>query len=74
MDIGFGVNGYNTDKTQVYMFGGRPSHEVYAAHQGCMQVQSRVAELLWPGAVPSEIYGTVMNELDEGFKKRFHGI
>jgi Xaa-Pro aminopeptidase len=73
VDVGFGVNGYHTDKTQVYMFGGKPPEDVMNVHRGCMRVQRRVAELLRPGAIPSRIYDTVMSELNGDFKKGFMG-
>lgn len=73
VDIGFGVNGYHTDKTQVYMFGGKPDHEVIDAHRGCIEVQKRLAEQLKPGVIPSAIYSSVMDNLSEKFKENFMG-
>ena len=73
-DIAFGVNGYHSDKTQVYIFGGNPSDEILKAHRGCIDVQSRLRELLVPGAIPSDIYNTVMDELSEDFKINFMGF
>ncbi len=74
VDIGFGMNGYHTDKTQVYMFGAKPAEEIIQAHRKCIQVQSRTAEMLKPGAIPSEIYSTVTGELDSGFLQNFMGF
>ncbi len=74
VDIGFGMNGYHSDKTQVYQFGGRPSDETLAAHRKCREIQSRAADLLRPGAVPEAIYQTVMSELSEGFRQNFMGF
>jgi Xaa-Pro aminopeptidase len=36
-------------------------------------VQKRLASLLKPGAIPSEIYNTVIAELDDDFLKNFMG-
>jgi len=73
VDIGFGVNGYHTDKTQVYMFGGKPSNETIKAHRACMDIQSRLAECLAPGRIPSEIYNSIMDCLSDDFKINFMG-
>jgi Xaa-Pro aminopeptidase len=74
VDIGFAVNGYNTDKTQIYMFGAQPSEEALRAHQGCLDVQRRVAGALKPGAIPSEIYDGVMESLSGDFRQNFMGF
>lgn len=74
VDIGFGINGYHSDKTQVYQFGGRLSEEAVSAHSKCIEVQSRAAALLRPGAIPAEIYRTVMGELSGDFRRNFMGF
>lgn len=74
VDIGFGMSGYHSDKTQVYQFGGHPTAETVRAHRQCIEVQARTAALLKPGAVPAEVYQTVMNELSEDFKRNFMGF
>jgi len=74
LDIGFALEGYTTDKTQVY-FAGKASEMPDAVRRGhdlCMQVQQAVAERLVPGAIPSELYALslAMAEaagLSEGF-------
>lgn len=74
VDIGCAVDGYHTDKTMVYMFGGPPADEAVAAHRRCVQIQRELASLLKPGAVPSQIYGTVMANLDPAFLQDFMGF
>lgn len=74
VDIGFAMNGYNSDMTQVYMFGAKPSADVAKAHRACMDVQARLAERLKPGAVPAEIYNSEIENLPEDFKKNFMGF
>jgi len=74
VDIGFGMNGYHSDRTQVYMFGGTPSAEVVKAHRKCIEVQRRTAGLLKPGNKPSQIYETVMSGLDSDFLHNFMGF
>lgn len=73
-DIGYGVKGYHSDKTQVYMFGAKPSEEIVNAHRACIEVEKRTAELLRPGARPSDIYRTVMGELKPDFLRNFMGF
>lgn len=74
VDIGFGIEGYHSDRTQVYMFGDTPPAEVVKAHRKCIEVQRRTAGLLQPGNIPSRIYETVMSELDEDFLENFMGF
>lgn len=86
-DIGFCLEGYATDKTQVYWPGNSLPAEVASAHSFCMDIQAMLAEQLKPGAIPSELYRAAMAEAEkhnftEGFmaaghnKVRFlgHGI
>jgi Xaa-Pro aminopeptidase len=68
------VNGYNSDKTQVYMFGAKPSDEIVRAHRSCIEVQSRTAEMMKPGAIPADIYNAVMDSMGEDFKQDFMGF
>ncbi len=74
VDIGYGMNGYHSDKTQVYSFKQQPSADVSAAHNACIEVQQRLAALLEPGAIPADIYKTVNNELNDQFKQNFMGF
>lgn len=73
-DIAFGINGYHTDKTQVFMFGAAPSADVVKAHEGCINVQRNTARLLRPGAIPATIYNDIMSGLSEDFKNNFMGF
>ncbi len=34
IDIAYGINGYHSDKTQVYVFGGRPTAEMIKPSEG----------------------------------------
>ncbi len=72
-DIGCSVEGYSTDKTMTYMFGQRLPEEAIAAHQRCVELQNRLASLLKPGAIPSEIYARAMQSLDPVFLTNFMG-
>ncbi len=74
VDIAFAVNGYHSDKTQVYQFGGRPAEGTVKAHRACMEVQKRLAERLLPGAAASALYQDTMQGLPEDFKQNFMGF
>jgi len=57
IDVGFSLEGYQTDKTQIYWAGAGETipEGVRAAHDFCVELQQRLSEKLRPGAVPSEL-------------------
>ncbi|MFW5733609.1 MAG: M24 family metallopeptidase [Oceanidesulfovibrio sp.] len=76
-DIGFCLEGYQTDKTQVYWPGPRSSmpDELARAHDLCMRVQEEAARSLRPGAVPSAIYARSLEMAEEaGFSEGFMAL
>ncbi len=73
IDVVCGLDGYHTDKTQTYMFGGALDASAAAAHYQCVAIQEQVAERLRPGAIPSKIYQEVMTSLDDEFLVNFMG-
>ena len=73
VDIGCGYNGYHTDKTMTYVFGGSLPDEAVEIHRACVEIQNALATLLTPGAVPSEIYETIIAGLDSLFLENFMG-
>jgi Xaa-Pro aminopeptidase len=74
VDIGCAMDGYHTDKTMVYMFGRPLPEEVTAIHRRCVELERRLASMLKPGAIPSEIYARTMDSLDPEFLKNFMGF
>jgi Xaa-Pro aminopeptidase len=74
VDIGFGIKGYNSDISRVYIFGAKPTEEMVRVQRACIAVQNCIVELLRPGALPSDIYKTVMGELSDDFKRNFMGF
>lgn len=73
IDTGCGFEGYHSDKTMTYVFGRQlPKHAV-AHHQKCVDIQKRIAEMLRPGEIPANIYGKIMNSLDDDFLQNFMG-
>lgn len=63
IDNGFALEGYSTDKTQVYFAGKAAAipEAVRRGHDFCVRVQRAVAARLAPGAVPSELYALAMD-------------
>ena len=74
IDIGCGYKGYQTDKTLSYMFGKPIPDEAIREHERCVAIQDQLAALLKPGAIPSEIYTTVMEGLEPEFLDNFMGF
>ena len=72
IDNGFTLAGYMTDKTQVYWLGDKKSipNNALKAHNFCIELQSRIAELLRPGILPSQIWEKclAMTEHSEWFE------
>lgn len=73
IDIGCMVDGYYTDKTQVYSLGTLPD-EAYEYHERCVRILNDTVSRLKVGAVPSKIYEDVMTTLDESFLEYFMGV
>ena len=74
VDIGCGYNGYQTDKTLSYMFGRPIPDHAIQEHFRCVDIQDELASMLKPGAVPSEIYRTIMAGLEPAFLENFMGF
>jgi len=73
VDVGCAFNCYNTDKTMTYMFGSSLPDHAIEAHHKCVEIQNEIAKMLKPGAIPSQIYHQIMDNLDEDFKENFMG-
>lgn len=73
IDVGFGVDGYHTDKTMTYMFGRPLPESAISQHKKCVEIQNNIAEMLKPGSIPAEIYKTIMEGLDSEFADSFMG-
>ncbi len=74
IDIGFGVEGYHTDKTMTYVFGKEPGKEIMNEHLRCVEIQDLLASNLRPGTIPSQLYENLMNSLPQEFLKNFMGF
>ena len=75
VDMGFALEGYNTDKTQTYWAGPAPvSDEVRRAHDCCVDIQQRAAAMLKPGVLPSQIWAEAQNwAAKAGYADNFMG-
>lgn len=73
IDTGCGFEGYQSDKTLTYVFGKPLPEHAVDRHKKCLEIQGRIAEMLKPGEIPSNIYNTVMNSVDEDSLPNFMG-
>jgi Xaa-Pro aminopeptidase len=74
IDTGFGIKGYHTDKTQVYMVGAEPPEKLLAAQRLCLDILNRAASRLKPGEIPSQIYQDIISGLSEPELDSFMGV
>jgi Xaa-Pro dipeptidase len=77
IDVGFSLEGYATDKTQVYWAGdsGLIPARAREAHEFCMAVQESVAARLVPGAIPSAIAADAFARAgDDGWETGFMAL
>lgn len=77
LDIGFVLEGYHTDKTQIY-WSGKPSSIpslVRRAQEVCMRIQREAAEAACVGAIPSRIWQYAQEQAAAlGFSDGFMGL
>ncbi len=74
VDAAFGLDGYHTDKTVIFVYGGEMPPEAAAIHRKCINIQDEIASMLVPGAVPSQIYRSIMERLEPEFLRDFMGF
>jgi Xaa-Pro aminopeptidase len=72
--VGFGIDGYHTDKTLNYIFGARAGDQAQSEHDKCLEIQDRLAEQLRPGVVPSILFENIMSSLSAEFQNNFMGF
>lgn len=76
-DLGFNVEGYNTDKTQTY-WSGSPSSipdDLRRAHDVCIQIYEQITEELKPGSLPEELWNKAVKIANEaGQSEGFMGL
>lgn len=77
LDIGFVLEGYHTDKTQLYWAGSPASlpDALRRAQDACLRIQRVAAEALRPGAIPSQIWQQARQQAAaDGFEEGFMGL
>jgi len=74
VDVACCVSGYHSDKTTTYMYGKPLPQHAIDAHRRCVDIQNEIAAMLKPGAVPAEIYNSIMKKLDDNFLENFMGF
>lgn len=74
IDAACAMDGYHTDKTMTYMFGKQLPENVIDIHRRCVEIQNEAASMLKPGAIPAEIYKTVISKLSPDFLDNFMGF
>ncbi len=77
LDVGFGYEGYNTDKTQMYWPGPASSvpDVVRRAYDLCMEIHDQAASSLRPGIPPSALWETAWKQAAAaGFAEGFMGL
>lgn len=73
IDTGCCYEGYQSDKTMTYVFGGKLPQHAVEIHKKCLHIQERIASMLKPGEIPSNIYNTIMRDVDETYIPNFMG-
>ena len=73
VDIGFGLDGYNVDKTLLYSFGDAQPEHVVDAHNHCVELEKLAVSKMRPGAKPSDVYNSVMQSVRPKLRDCFMG-
>jgi len=73
IDTGCGFEGYQSDKTMTYVYGKPLPKHAEDVHKKCLEIHNRIAEMLKPGEIPSNIYSTVMKSVDDTTLPNFMG-
>jgi len=73
INIGFGIDGYNINKTLVYSFGKPQPEYVYDIHNHCLEIEKYAASLLRVGAKPSDVYNTALAMVKPELRDNFMG-
>ena len=74
IDIGFGIDGYNVDKTLIYSFGATQPEHVLDAHGHCLELEKFAVSMMRPGAKPSDVYNSVMQSVRPDLRECFMGV
>ena len=72
-DVGFGFEGYHSDKTLIFSFKQPQPEHVAAAHEHCLELERRAAAMLRPGVKPSDIYAEIIGAVKPEYRNCFMG-
>lgn len=74
VDLGGNFNGYMGDMSRVFSIG-KLTDEAYTAHQVCLEIQDKIAEMAVPGAICENLYNAAIDIVTKaGFADKFMGI
>lgn len=73
IDIGFGMDGYNVDKTLVFSYQTPQPEWVNDIHRHCLELERKAVSMLRTGEKPSHIYEAVCNQVKPEHQERFMG-
>jgi len=73
VDVCFGVEGYNVDRTRVYSYRSPQPEHVTAAQRHCLELERKAAAMLRPGVKPSGIYEEIINSVLPEYRDCFMG-
>jgi len=73
VDVSAGMNGYHVDKTFVLSYRYPQDESVLNAHLHCIELERMASSMLKPGAIPSEIYATVLEAVKDEYRDCFMG-
>ena len=76
IDMGFGYNGYSTDKTSIYFSGPQNALPTLAkeAQTCCQEIENALAKRLKPGAIPCELWAASQKMAEQaGFADGYMG-
>jgi len=73
LDIAEGMNGYHVDKSLVLSYKIPQSENIICAHMHCLELERMAASMLKPGAIPAEIYATVLEAVNDEYHDYFMG-
>lgn len=60
IDVCFGIDGYNVDKTLIYSYGAPQPDWVCDIHELCLSLEREIASMLLPGTRPCDIYEHIL--------------
>jgi len=73
VDLGIGIDGYHIDKTLVLSYKKPQPEHVVAAHMHCLELERLAVSMLKPGAVPADIYESVIASVSSEYRDNFMG-